>query len=448
MAARRSRLFVARAIPLVLVCAVLALVGVLAVDLFIENRQVNRSIVVAESTVQTLEQVDRVAGNLESYEGAVDSAGVRGKHVALDALRASIGRLVQRMSSFDEHVRRPSDRAQWHAIQERMSAKVLDPELPLASAEEQVRSLEEDLSIAGRIVKRVGLDDLKRAEQLHTLHGLLEALVISFLGGVAIALLIRWHRQELQAREPEMETVEHLRQTIAELDQFAGRIAHDLRAPLQPILIGSQAIGRAAGCDLVRTQAELITRSSRRLSRMCDVLLQMARLSRGVTREGPPVYVNAEIREVIAEFDEKARDRGASIAAELGSDFAVACPSEVIHALVSNLIDNALKYGKKEGAPPRVIVRTHVEDPWGSIEVEDEGPGISPELRARVFEPLFRGQTGGEGVGLGLSIVQRLVDRLRGCIDICAGQKGGALFRIVLPSAPTTPPTGDVYPVA
>ena len=436
------QLFVGRGIPLVLCSAVLGLAGVLAVDLYIEHRQIKGSTIVAESTILTLRQVGEVSGALDRYEEAAAYAAPD-EPSALGALRRSRERLVSRMREFDEHVG-AVDLTAWQGVRERIDANSLERAPSRAAAEDRIRSLQEDLSSAAILASRSGIDNMSEAERLHTLHGVLEALVLLLTVVVSLALLFRWREQELQARARDARVVEQLRRTLADLDGFAGRLAHDLRAPLQPILIGSQTIERAAESDLVRTHAERIARSARRIGRMCEVLMQYARLSRGAAHEGAPVWVNAEVQEVVAELDEKAIAGGASMTTDLGVDFGLACPSEVVHSLVSNLVDNALKYGKKKGASARVIVRTRVEGSRGVIEVEDEGPGISPELREQVFEPLFRSQKGGEGVGLGLAIVQRLVESLGGHIEVRAGEKGGALFRIVLPTASTSRdrPTG------
>jgi two-component system sensor histidine kinase TctE len=282
-------------------------------------------------------------------------------------------------------------------------------------------------------VQRRGVAAIRKAERLHTLEGALEAFVLFFLAGAAVSLLYGWRRDEARARLRDTAVEEQLRRTLVDLEGFAGRVAHDLRSPLTPILAGSRWIERAPVTDAVRSHAERIERSARRLGRMIDALLQFTRASAGEAVEGAHTPLNAAIEEIVEDFEELAEARGAKLETDLGPDASLPCVPEVIQSIVANLVDNALKYGAREGPPARVTVRTRLEAPFCVIEVEDTGPGIPPALRDRVFRPFFRGEKKGVGVGLGLAIVQRLVEAHNGRIELLAGKEGGALFRILLP---------------
>jgi signal transduction histidine kinase len=299
-----------------------------------------------------------------------------------------------------------------------------------------MRTLSADLAAIEGMVDQNGLVDLATAERLHTLHGALEAAVLLTMAGVSLTLLLLWRRQEARAREREAALEDQLRRALRDLDAFAGRLAHDLRGPLQPILSGSQSIERAPVSDKVRLQAERIERAARQLGRMVEAVLQFTRASAvGVFQgEGASTDVNAAVEAMVPELDESVRARGGRLTTDLGPAVTIACAAEVVQSLVWNLVDNALKYGVKKGEAPHVSVRTRVEGALGVIEVEDRGPGIPPDLRERVFQPFFRGQSSGEGIGLGLSIVGRVVAKLGGRIELGAGEEGGALFRILVPA--------------
>jgi two-component system OmpR family sensor kinase len=108
----------------------------------------------------------------------------------------------------------------------------------------------------------------------------------------------------------------------------------------------------------------------------------------------------------------------------------------MLAAMIRNLLDNALRFTPAGG---RIDVAIYRDGAMAVLRIEDNGPGVSPEEIGRIFEPFFRGQRPeGEGVGLGLSIVKRIVDRLGGSIDaanITEGERSGLRIVIKLPAA-------------
>jgi signal transduction histidine kinase len=395
----------------------LGFLGVLAVDLFIEQRQVAASTHIAASTISTTRQMGQFEVALERYHAAAAPESL--DESPWRALVVQRDQLAEAIREFDPYVA-DDDRATWQGSCRRTLA--LD-------------GTSSDLAAMARIVDRGGLSELGKAERLHTLHGLLEGSVLFLMGAASLSLLLVWRQQEARARQHDAAVEEQLRRALGQLDAFAGRLAHDLRSPLQPILAGSQSIERAPVPDTVRRQAERIERAAKRLGRLIEAVLQFTRASAIGAPEAQHAHahVNAAVEAMAPELDEMAHARGGHVATDLGPDVTLPCSEEVVQSLVWNLVDNALKYGVKEGTPPSVTVRTGVEHDLGVIEVEDRGPGVPPEDRERVFRPLFRGQRGGEGLGLGLSIVDRVVATLGGRVELRSGKEDGALFRILVP---------------
>lgn len=431
--------FVGRTIPVVLAAFALAFAGVLVVDLYIEHRQIEASTHVAESTISLLSIASDFGQSLERFNDTA-ARGTPDAHVS-STLQANQARLDAAMRDFEDHLG-GGERPTWRQLLERIDAISGDAPrgagLPAAERERLVSGVQEDLSQVVTMVDRRGLAALANAQRLHVLEGTLEAGVLLFLAASSAALLFGWRRQEALARSRDAAIEENLRRTLEQLDGFAGRVAHDLRNPLTPILAGSQWIEHAPVADAVRAQAERIERAGRRLGRMIDALLQYTRATSGSAPTSARTPVNEAVEEVVADFSELARSRGASLETDLGSRVTIACEAERIQSIVANLVDNALKYATAEDVATRIIVRTRLQPPFCVLEVEDNGPGIPPELRERVFEPLFRGQTGGSGIGLGLSIVQRLVAAQHGRIELLSGEQGGARFRILLPIDPAS----------
>jgi signal transduction histidine kinase len=113
-----------------------------------------------------------------------------------------------------------------------------------------------------------------------------------------------------------------------------------------------------------------------------------------------------------------------------------ACPAWIdpvrIEQVTSNLLSNAIKYSPSGGA---VEVRLQCQESECLLSVTDHGLGMSPETRARLFEPFRRGLSREDipGVGLGLFVVQRIVDAHQGRIEVESSPAAGSTFRVYLP---------------
>src|SRR5690606_3780933 len=112
-----------------------------------------------------------------------------------------------------------------------------------------------------------------------------------------------------------------------------------------------------------------------------------------------------------------------------------------IEQVVLNLVVNAEQALAAVDGPRRLNVRTRLEGDTAVLEVEDNGPGIRPAERERIFDPFWTTKPPGVGLGLGLSLVHNIVTDHNGRIRLEAGSEGGAHFIIELPAVP--PPVPD-----
>lgn len=272
------------------------------------------------------------------------------------------------------------------------------------------------------------LADIARSEQRRRWEEM--ALMGLVLVGCA-ALLLTARRREARTCVDEASTVRSLEQANADLEAFAGRVAHDLRNPLVPILSGSQVIEQANVTLPVRRTAERIERSARRLSSMIDMLLDFSRMT--APTAAAACDVAPIVGDVVEGFMDKARAQGVRIAVTC-DDVRAACEPIVVASPLQNLIDNALKYGRRPGVEPVIEVRGYARGEQVIVEVEDRGPGIEIHSADDLFRAFRRGVDGGEGVGLGLATARRLVEARGGSIGLRAGRFGGALFQIRLPA--------------
>ena len=246
-------------------------------------------------------------------------------------------------------------------------------------------------------------------------------------------MLVARRREERVCRD-EKETMQFLEKANADLEAFAGRVAHDLRNPLVPILSGSQVIERSDVDARVKRAAERIERSARRLSGMIDMLLDFSRIT--APRQPSVCEVAPIVTDVVDGFADKARAHGVTLIVAC-EEVRAACEPIVVASPLQNLVENAFKYGRRADVDPVIEVRGFLRGGMVLLEVEDRGPGLDPREAEQLFRVFQRGVDGGEGVGLGLATARRLVEARGGSIGLRVGRFGGALFQIRLPAEGT-----------
>jgi two-component system OmpR family sensor kinase len=223
--------------------------------------------------------------------------------------------------------------------------------------------------------------------------------------------------------------------------RFVADASHELRTPLTSILANLELLAaELEGEDAEIAQSAL--RSSRRMRRLVADLLLLARADAGRVARREPVNAGAVVREAAGEAAAVAHGHGLTVDVQPGTPLVVEAPGDELHRLVLNLIQNALVH-----TPPgtAVDVRARREADDVVIEVSDEGPGIPPELRDRIFDRFVRGtgdrggggSSSGSGSGLGLSIVRAVADSLGGTVELGESESGGARFAVRIPAAGT-----------
>ncbi|WP_437484466.1 ATP-binding protein [Sorangium sp. So ce1014] len=222
-----------------------------------------------------------------------------------------------------------------------------------------------------------------------------------------------------------------------ELEQFAGRVAHDVLSPLGSVALSLDlALRRCGEGDPARKALERGRHAIARVKRTTDGLLEFARAG-----ARPEPGARAEVRPVIddlmVELVHVAEELGAELCVEPFAPCAVAASPGVLTSILANLIRNALKY-LGDSAVCRVVIRVLDERDVVRIEVEDTGPGVAPALEQMVFEPHVRAQGARvPGLGLGLATVRRLTEAHGGRVGLRTVVGQGSLFWFELPSAST-----------
>ncbi len=250
-------------------------------------------------------------------------------------------------------------------------------------------------------------------------------LVLLYLGiGVGFGLTIREMRRAYKLSR--MKT------------DFVANISHELRTPLTGVRLFAETLraGRAEGPEEVRQCVAMLSTEADRLSRMVEKLLDWSRLEAGRTS------LELERTEVPALLDRigqayRAQQLPASYQTELDPQLPpVNVDRDAMAQVVLNLLHNAVKY---TGEDKRIRVRARRAGRNVAIEVEDNGPGVRPHERKRIFERFYRADDllsrRTEGTGLGLAIAKKIVELHGGRIELDSRVGQGSTFRVILPAA-------------
>ena len=256
----------------------------------------------------------------------------------------------------------------------------------------------------------------RRGEDLGALHASFECNMTILERPVQIDTLVAASQAALRARHRQYEVrdlVEQLRETDRRKDEFLAMLGHELRNPLGVIRTALELL-RDCDTESVPRQVVRIDHQISHLSRMVDDLLDLSRVSRGrITLQRQP----CELGQLAAGALDAtaAATRGRPVVFERAPEpLWVDADPVRLEQVVTNLVQNALKYSGPETPITVVVEREHG---WARLRVRDRGIGIEPKELGRIFDtfhqlPTSLARSGG-GLGLGLSLVRHLV-RLHG----------------------------------
>lgn len=243
-------------------------------------------------------------------------------------------------------------------------------------------------------------------------------------------------------------------QRMEALGRLAGGVAHDFNNMLASIMgnLELAALDVPAEGEL----AGLIQEAMGGAKRARDVVAQLLTFS----QRRAPRLVPTALAGIVAEA---CRLMQAALPANVRLEFsatpqlpAVRCDPTQIHQVVVNLCTNAVHALPESGGRIRVSLRLATRskltgdgtEPRVCLEVEDDGEGMSAEVKERLFEPFFTTKVAGRGSGLGLATVHGIVGSLRGAIEVESELGCGTVFRVLLPVSPDAPPPETVAPAA
>jgi len=235
---------------------------------------------------------------------------------------------------------------------------------------------------------------------------------------------------------------------LASLGQLAASVAHEVNNPIGAVINRAMLLRRIMGAggippgreDEFRQHLQRIEEETTRVGRIVSDLLAFSRRS---APQRSPADLNAVVSRTVDLIQHKLDLTGVEVRIETDAALPpVPCDRSQIEQVIINLVMNA---AEAVGTGGKVAVRTRGERASGVavLQVEDDGPGIPPEVLPRIYDPFFTTKEAGKGIGLGLAVVYGIVEAHGGTLDVRSHLGEGTTFTVRLPMRPNGQPGAE-----
>jgi two-component system phosphate regulon sensor histidine kinase PhoR len=234
--------------------------------------------------------------------------------------------------------------------------------------------------------------------------------------------------------------ISRLKQLENTRQEFVANVSHELRTPLSLIkgYIETLLDGACNDPAIATRFLQTIDKHVDRLSYLIEDLLTISRLESGqIVLNTQPVALRAAVNRVLDDLETRARAKSTRLSNQIPPELTALADADRLQQVLYNLIENAVKYGRAGG---HVVVGGHgANGRKVQLWIQDDGPGIPPEAKARIFERFYRvdrarsRETG--GTGLGLAIVKHIIQVHGGEVGVESEVGKGATFYFSLPKA-------------
>lgn len=312
--------------------------------------------------------------------------------------------------------------------EKRPSLVLLDVNLPDGSGFDVCRKIRNDPQLGAMTIVHISASSVLTQHQVSGLESGADGYLVE---PVEPAVLLATVNAFLRARRAEDE----VRKANEELRWFAYRVAHDLNEPLRTMTSFSQLLKQRLDADESaenRKLLDFISDGATKVRQFIDSLMQYSRVT-GSRMEVAPMSIEVVLKRVIESLAISIQESKAEITWDSLPNVVA---NDQIEYVFLNLISNAIKY-RQPDVPPKVHISVRNEGSNWIFTVQDNGVGIEPEFREKIFE-IFRRLHGHEipGNGIGLALARRIMDAHGGRIWVESEQNNGSTFFLRLPKEP------------
>ncbi len=251
---------------------------------------------------------------------------------------------------------------------------------------------------------------------------------------VQIQCLVRDIRERKYAEQDHLK-LEAERQRVNIINQFVRDASHDFRTPLSVITTSAYLMVRNPEPENIKDRASIINQQVRQIDNLLDNMMAMMRLDEQHDVFTDPVEVNTVLQQVYNAARSAAETRSISLDLALDPDVPVIYGNDTwLEMAFARLLTNAIQFNKPGGS---VILRSLCKPDWIAVEFRDTGLGIAPENLPRIWESFYREDkarsSASGGSGLGLTIVQKIIQQHNGQIRVDSKVGQGSTFTVLLP---------------
>ena len=250
-------------------------------------------------------------------------------------------------------------------------------------------------------------------------------LVIFLVGG--LYGLYRWRVRDIRR------TNRALTKMNRELDQFVYSASHDLRGPLTSIM---GVIDMAVSQDktLENNQyIKMVQSNTNKLDHFISELINYAKNKNDII-VNKKIHLDAIVAEVVGELEAFRAERKVKVEQLLNSDIVITTDESRLKSMLKNLLHNAIAFSKEDGTESVVYVYAEKRNDRTEVIVKDNGVGIPPKIKEKIFDMFYRGNDQSKGSGLGLYLVRDTCDKLGAQVEVNSRVNEGSEFKLIFPN--------------